>query len=408
MATLKTVSQYKDQVAAILSGMNLNSVADLNGTLERAARTLVQKADIPEASGIQNITLYSGVFDYECDTNIFGTAIVDIRPQGISRPAWETTTKTTQQQFDRLKGYATRNISSTFEYQNGVPIIRVKAPLPNQDATIDPMTSVGNWVASGTASGLTVDNTVYYQSPASLRFSLTSGAGLLTETLSSPLELESNEGVGVAFLALYVPSNASNITSITLKLGSDSSNYSSVTVTAPFIGTFTDNLWQLVAFDFAGATNTGTPDWTAIDYVQVTFNTSGSITNARVGDLFISLPNPSQILYQSAAIFIPNGSTTPTTTITANTDTVILNDPAYNLYLYEGALAVLENTGGGLGDPMYERINRKLNGDGTDKNLGLYALFRGDNPSEELRTTSSWYDTNAGGSSNYGNIGYVW
>lgn len=99
MATLKTVSQYKDQVAAILSGMNLNSVTDLNGTLERAARTLVQKADIPEASGIQNITLYSGVFDYECDTNIFGTAIVDIRPQGVSRPAWETTTKTTQQQL---------------------------------------------------------------------------------------------------------------------------------------------------------------------------------------------------------------------------------------------------------------------------------------------------------------------
>lgn len=407
MSVLKTVSEYRDQVSAILSGLNLNSVTDLNGTIERAARTLVQKADIPEASGTQNVVLYSGVYDYECNPNIFGTAIVDIRPQGISRPAWETTTKTTQQQFDRLKGYATRNISSTFEYLNGVPIIRIKAPLPNQNATIDAMTSIGNWVASGTATGLTVDNTVYYQSPASLRFSLATGSGILTETIQSPIDLSYNEGVGVAFLALYVPSNASNITSISLKLGSDSSNYSSVTVTEPFIGDFTDNFWQLVAFDFSGATNTGTPNWSAIDYVQITMVVAGNIVNVRLGDLFISLPNPSQILYQSAAIFLPASSTTAITTITSNTDTIILNNPAYNIFLYEGALAILENTSGGMGDPMYERLTRKLNGDGTDKNLGLYALFRGDNPSEELRTTNSWYDTNNGGSSNYGNIGYV-
>ena len=80
-----TVSQYKDSVAGILSGINLLKVADLNGAIERAARTLVQKADIPEASNIQNITLYSGVFNYPCDTRIFGTAITDIRPQGNTR-----------------------------------------------------------------------------------------------------------------------------------------------------------------------------------------------------------------------------------------------------------------------------------------------------------------------------------
>ena len=154
---LKTVSQYKDQVSAILSGMNLNTVSDLNGTIERACRTLVQRADIPEASGIQNITLYSGVFNYPCDTTIFGTAIVDIRPQGISRPYWNTATKTTQQQFDRTKNYGALNTTSTFQYENGVPIIRINAPFPNIEDTIDPCTSVNNWVASGTASGLTQD-----------------------------------------------------------------------------------------------------------------------------------------------------------------------------------------------------------------------------------------------------------
>lgn len=408
MAVLKTISEYKDQVSAILSGMNLGSVADLNGTIERAARVVVQRADIPEASGIQNITLYSGVFDYACDTTIFGTAITDIRPQGISRPAWDTTTKTTSQQFDRLKNYGARYTSSTFEYLNGVPIIRINAPFPNQDDTLDPCTSVGNWVASGTASGLAQDTAVYYQSPASLRYSLTTGAGILTETLSSSINLSSYQGVGVAFLAIYMPSNASNLTSITLKIGSSSTNYNSVTVTAPFIGSFTSNLWQLVAFDFANASTTGTPNWSAINYLQITDNVTGTITNMRIGDLFISQPTPSQILFQSAAIFLPSGSTTPLTTITANTDTVILNNPAYNLFLYEGALAILENTSGGMGDAMYERISRKLNGDGTDKDIGLYGMFRGDNPSQELRTTSSYYDVNQGGSAGYGNIGVIY
>lgn len=409
MAVLKTIAEYRDQVSAILSGLNLNSVSDFNGTIERAARTLVQRADIPEASGIQNMTLYSGVFDYECDPVIFGTAINDIRPQGITRPAWETTTKTTQQQFDRLKGYGTRNISSTFQYTNGVPTILIKAPLPNQNLTIDGMEEIGNFAIGGTGSSLAVDYSVYYNSPSSLRYSMTTGSATLTETLNSTIDLSSYEGVGVAFLANFIPANATNLSSISLKLGSSASDYASVTASSPFVGAFVDNMWQLVAFDFASATTTGSPDWSAIDYVQITDTATGSITNIRVGDLFISLPVPHQLLYQSAAIFLPSGSTVPLTTITANTDTIILNNPAYNLFLYEGALAVLENTSGGMGDSMYSRIQTKLGIDGSGKIVGgLYADFLGDNPSQELRTTSSWYDTNNGGSSNYGNIGYVY
>lgn len=404
---LQTVSAYKDSISGILSGLNLNSVSDLNGTIERAAKVLVQRADIPEASGIQNIVLYSGVFDYACDTTIYGTAINDIRPQGISRPSWDTTTKTTGQQFDRLKNYGTNNTVATFQYLLGVPTIRIKAPFPNQNNTIDPMTSVGNWVASGTASGLTQDTAVYYQSPASLRYTVTTGAGILTETLSSAIDLSSYEDVGVAFIANYIPSNASAYTSMTLKIGSDSGNYNYVTVTTPFIGTFTNNLWQLVAFDFSTASQVGTPDWSAIDYIQITDNVTGTITNIRKGDLFISQPTPSQILFQSAAIFLPTGTTTALTTITANTDTIILNDPAYNLFLYEGALAILENTSGGMGDAMYARLQSKLGIDSQGKIVGgLYADYLGDNPSQELRTTSTYYDT--GNGAGQGNIGLVY
>ncbi len=399
--SLHTVFQAKNSIAGILSGIDLNNVEDLNPTLERAAATLVQKADIPEASGIQNVTLYSGVFDYLCDERIFGTAINDIRPQGISRSPANLVTKVNQEDFDRTKNYFyPSGTRSTFQFANGVPIIRIVAPFPDQQVILSQMNEIGNspnqWVAAGTASNLAQDATNFYQSPASLRFNLTTGTGTLTETLQSPLSMSNYEDVGVSFLAIQIPDGATStdLTNIELKLGSDSGNYNNVTETEGFLGAWVSGEWLLVAFDFSAASQTGTPDWSAIDYIQVSLTVAGAFTNFRVGGLFMSLPSPAQILYQSAAIFLPSGSTQTTIAITDNTDTIILTDAAYNIYLFEGALAVLQNTGAGASDATSIKLNRLLDGNRDTGEIGLYARFRGDNPSQEIRTTGSWYDTN--------------
>lgn len=401
--SLKTVADLKYSVAGILSGVDLGNVDDVNGCLVRAASTFLQKADVPEASGIQNITLYSGVFNYICDPRIYGTAINDIRPQGISRQPNDFVVKVNQQDFDRTKDYYyPSGTMSTFQYENGVPIIRIVAPFPKQQNIIDAMNATTGWTAAGSASGLTQDTTVFYQSPASLRFTLTgSSTGTLTKTENS-MNLSTYQGVGVAFLAIEMPSTAtaSYLTSIQLKLGSSSSNYSSVTATTGFLGSWVAGNWLLVAFDFSTASTVGSPNWSAITYVQASIATTGTITNFRVGGLWLSFPTPAQILYQSAAIFIASGTTTPTTAITADTDTIIFSDPAYNIYTFESALAVLLNTGGGASDATMASIQSVLNGartrTGTVINLGLYDLYRGDNPSQELRSLGTWYDNSTG------------
>lgn len=394
--SLHTVSQLKDSVAGILSGIDLNNVDDLNPTLERAASTLIQKADIPEASGIQNITLYSGVFDYLCDTRIFGTAINDIRPQGISRAPNDFVVKVDQQDFDRTKNYYyPSGTMSTFQFQNGVPIIRIVAPFTVQQVVLDPMNAIGtspnDWVLGGTASNLIEDHTNFYQAPGSLRFNLTTGTGTMTKDFQSAFSMSAYEDTGVAFLAIQIPNGAtaSNLTGISLKLGSSSSDYNSVSETEGFLGAWVSGEWLLVAFDFSGASQVGTPDWSAIDYTQISFTTTGSFTNFHAGYLFMSLPSPAQILYQSSAIFLPSGSTSALTTITSNTDTITLTDAAYNIFLQEAALAVLQNTGAGASDATSIKINQMLNGSPND--IGLYARYRGDNPSQELRTVGSWY-----------------
>lgn len=399
---LKTVFDLKNSIAGLLSGMDLTNVDNLNGAIERAARTMIQKADVPEASGLQNVVLYDGVFDYLCDSTIFGTAINDIRPQGISRNPNNFVTKVNQEDFDRTKNfYYPSGTQSTFQYSNGVPIIRIIAPFPKQKNIIDPMNAIGTspnaWVAAGTASGVVQDTTNFYQSPASLRFNISTGTGTLTKTLNAT-SLSSYQGVGVAFLAIQIPTGATaaNLTSISLKLGSSSVNYNQVTETGSFLGAWISGEWLLVAFDFSGATTTGTPNWSAITYAQISLIVAGAFTNFRIGGLFISMPTPAQILFQSAAIWLPANSTIPLTTITDNTDQIILSDPAYTLLEHEGAISVCQQTGGTLGSATIETLNSALNGararNGQVINLGLYDLYRGDNPSQEIRTSGSWYD----------------
>lgn len=404
---LKTVFDLKNSIAAILSGIDISNIDNLNGALERAARTMLQKADVPEASGTQNVVLYDGVFDYACDSKIFGTAINDIRPQGISRNPANSVRKVDQEDFDRTKNYYyPSGTMSTFQYVNGQPIIRIVAPFPKQKNIIDTMNATTGWVAGGAASGLVQDVTNFYQSPASLRFTVTGlGTGTLTKTLNST-DLSVYQGVGVAFLAIEIPPNATatDLATISLKIGSSNTNYNLVTQSQGFLGSWIAGEWLLVAFDMSTASQAGTPNWSAITYVQVLIGTLSTIVNFRLGGLFISMPTPAQILFQSAAIWLPISTSTPFTTITANTDQIILTDPAYTILEYEGAISICQQTGGTLGSATISTIESVLNGartrTGAIITLGLYDLYRGDNPSQEIRSSGSWYSSNNGSNNN--------
>lgn len=394
---LHTVGQLKDSVAGLLTGTNLNNVTGLNGAIERAARILVQQADVPEASGVQSITLYSGVYYYNAPATIFGGAINLIRRQGAASSPLDYNYKVPLDQFTRTKKLLPNGYMLSLEYKNGTGLLGISTPIPFPRVIIDPMNQIGEspnaWTAGGSASSIAVDSTNYYEQPASLRFLLTGAStGTLTKTLANPLQMEDYENVGVAFLAIQIPSGTtpSTITSIALKLGSSSTDYDSVSATQGFLGAWVAGDWLLVAFDFASATSTGTPDWDAIEYVQVSITTTGTVTNFRVGSLWMSLPTPSEILYQSAAIFMAEGES-PSQTITDDDDTIILNDAAYTLLEYESARTIAEQNAGGAVSNLLQWLTSLLYGE-----EGLYVKYRADNPSAELRVVGSWYDNNQG------------
>ncbi len=391
----RTVADLQNSVAAQLTGIDLSEVNDLFGCFERAASTLVSKAKPPEAGGRAPIMLYSGVFDYTPDSTMWGGSLIDLRPQGINRYVWDGVEKTYMMDFDQEKCLVPSGYLITFEYRQGDPIMRVAQGRTQPQVSVDSMSDTTGWVASGSASRLMLDTTVYYQQPAALRFNLAlSGSeGLLTKTLTSALDLTSYQGVGVCFLA-YDPPTASDITKIKLRIGSDAANYYEVDVTQNFNGAFFAQDYQLVAFDLASTAliQVGTPVITNMKYVQLAFEYDGvALNNVRVGGLWISLPSPHEVLFYSAAIF-KNGANPNAVLINSVNDVIILSDAVWNIYTREAARAVAMQQGGAFGASV-GGLDLELEGDGPNgKKLGLYQVYRGDNPSEELRTVGNWYD----------------
>lgn len=384
---MRTVGELKDGVAGLLSGTNLDNVTALNKCFERAARKLLNKADVPEANVRQAITLYDSVFDYLGDERLFGGALVDLRPQGNSRTFLDTVAKRPVADFDQGKHFLPSGYDVAFEWKKGTPIVRIATPKPFPRSMLDTMKETTGWTAAGSASALNQDRTTYYDASSSLRFTLTgSSTGTLTKTLSTALNLELYEDVAVAFLALRLPdgATASTLTSIALRLGSSASAYDQVTATQGFLGAWTAGEWLLVAFDFSGATSTGTPDWTALDYVDVRLAHTATLTNVRVGGLWLSLPSPHEFIFQTAAIFLQSGALV---SAIVNDDTqIVLSDAAYVLYEHECALGVAVQQ---VMDKKAASLRAMLYG-GEDK-MGLYDQYRSDNPSDEVRTVGSYY-----------------
>jgi len=120
------------------------------------------------------------------------------------------------------------------------------------------------------------------------------------------LDLSDYENIGYfrAWLDLQQMTSAQlgYITNVELRIGSDSSNYWAMTTTAPITyGSFQKG-WNKLSWQWKNATETGTPDSSAIDYVALIINYSSSMTdvsNIRFDDLVAILPREMEMVYFS-------------------------------------------------------------------------------------------------------------
>lgn len=187
---------------------------------------------------------------------------------------------------DYTKIFDKKIISDTWEGVDGRYIINdfVNTTV-NYNSTIDNLSYADNtaiqaeWIESGTANNPTIDTTDYIEGSASLKMTWTGAGDAVLEGTPPSIDLSALTGASsgsplAGELMIWIkPVDYTKITSIKLRVGSDSSNYAELELDSPV-----NNDFNYLVKPFELASVTGTPDWTSIDYAAIIINGSASST----------------------------------------------------------------------------------------------------------------------------------
>lgn len=331
-----SIQDSNADLEAVLHGTTTNQIEGLFNLYNRAARQLLLDIDPQETKRTTQFTtpIFNGINQYPLATDVKGNRLIDIRPQ-VNRTNRDIWTQQYNQAFDvaRQQCFSSTNMF-TMNFNTGLKTILINAPflpapiIPNQASSI---TANGTWAVGGSASSLAVDNQNYVYGGGSLSFTLPSGAGYLENSTMTALDLTTYLNQGTWFIWVYMPTG-SQFTSVILRWGSDSSNYYSVTATQTQQGTSFVNGWNLISFTWLGATVTGSPVITAIDYLRVTMNTTAIQTGAKLNYIIVELGNYMEYEYYSKYLFRSATTGAFQETVTDVSNLINLDTETYNLF----------------------------------------------------------------------------
>ena len=393
MAAVFTILNIKDDLKGITHSTSLDKITNFNSVLQRAARNLLSKIDPVETKRISQITnaLHDDVYDYSAPADLKGNKVLDIRPQ-VNRAVSDNMSQRFSKSFDLHKKL------NTFQVRDDgmVKSIRISADLARSISLHDcnGITSNGTWAVGGDATNLTADNLNYISGSSSLNFDLTGSAttGYIENSTMSAVNLTDQQDIGTIFARVYLP-DTSIITNWILRWGSTSSAYWSTTVTTPWNRTSWQTGWNILAFNWNGATPTGSPDASGIDYLRLTVTVSAATaeTDIRVDKIASSAGEIWEMEYYSKYLFQTSAGAWKETT-NSDTDLVNLDTDALNIFEFECGLAVAQQLQGKDGTFDVQYFKDELYGDGRLK-IGLYWKYEQDHPSEFIRPRENYYDT---------------
>jgi len=328
----RTIADLATDVSRKLHGTNINKLEGEFSLYDEAARAVLNDVDFYETQKTAQIAnaIYTDIYDYALPTDLKGNKIMDIRPQ-VKRGLEDYPRQTSTLNFDR------RKLLQDFTIKNNARVrtLRFNADVGNLTVlhSMDSITSNGTWTVGDDGSNLTLDSVNFVAGSGSLNFD-TSGSTTtvsISNSTMTAVDLGSMEDQGSLFVWVYCPVA---ITSTTLDWGSSSTVYWSDTVTTPQNGTFQIG-WNLIRFDWNGATKTGTADSSAIDYLKLSLTYDGNAdTDYRVDNFVAQLGEIYEIDYYSKYLF-RNASGTDIEEVSASTDTINLELEGYNVLLYK-------------------------------------------------------------------------
>lgn len=329
-----TVSDAKTDLNGILKGTSTNKITGLDNLLRRAARKVLSDLDPAETIRTAQIAtpIYDKVYDYALPTDIKGDRIIDIYPQ-INRDAGDKVTHVGITEFGAYKSNGAFNV----KYDDGNKTLRLSRLKGSHTTlhTMDSISSNGAWTVNTDGSNLTLDTLQKKSGSGSLRFDVdgSTGVAYLENSTMNSVDISASEDEGALFTYVYIPTTAT-VTNFVLRWGSDSSNFWTQTVTVQHDGTAFADGWNLLRFDWDDATQTSSPDASAVDYLRFTVNyTAGTASEGfRVDNITASKGEIYLIDYYSDALFRSTAGVW-SDSVSGDTDIINLGVDSYNIFL---------------------------------------------------------------------------
>ena len=378
-----TITDFKQRLAGKVHGTSVNKIQDFYGVVHEAAGNVLGAIDPKETIRISQIAnaLYDQVYEYVAPADLKDDAVLDVRPQA-SRTVSDNFTNVYQESFDINKS----NQDFTVQYNSGIKTLRISKALTAGIVahTMNSITDNGTWATGGNATSLAVDSLNKVSGSGSLKFDISaagSTAYLENSTLSA-VDWSTLVNTGAIFAWAYIP-NTTDITSINLRWGSSSADYFHRTVTTTQNNTAFITGWNLLRFDWSGATAVGTSVNTAIDYLRVTFNYNGTaVPSCRVDNIIGALGTIYDIAYYSNYLFKTSAGVwieKPTD----DSDIINLDVTGLGLLLYEVAEIVEQEIAGRDSSFDISYI--------TNKKKQVWDEYKATNKSERMKKRSVYY-----------------
>lgn len=331
-----TIQDLKNDLIAVSHNTQLNQVTNVDGLIDRAARQLLLDVDPQETKRTLEFAnpIYNDVFDYPIAADVKGNKIIDIRPQ-VRRLPSDTWLQAYNQAFDIAK----QNVFSlanmfTINFNTGIKTLRINSPLLNPPIIVNQIEGIslnGTWATGGTTSNLAVNNTNFVQGSGSLQYDVAIGTGYIENSTMSAVNLSAVVNQASMFVWVYVPTGA-NLTSVTLRWGSSSANYYSLTVTQNQQGTAFVNGWNLCQFPWASASVTGSPNSASIGYSRIsTVIANATATAVKANGLDCILGSILEYEYYSKYMFRDGVTGAFQETVTDDSNLINLDTESYNL-----------------------------------------------------------------------------
>lgn len=353
-------------------GGTLKKIRNIDELGERAAAMLMALAKPIETMRTAALAsaIYDDVYNYTLPTDF--NDLIDLYPQD-DRELWDRAFRNGAGQFDVEKAVRQKTIS--IEGSNGIKTIRInwRSRQPKVLNTADSLTGNGTWSAVGSAASLAADTIFKVSGSASLKFTLVaSGDGIKNSTMSA-VDLTDENLVAEAFVWVYF----SNIpTSVSAIWGNDLTTkfWTAVAQTTQADGTAFQVGWNLLAFPWATATQTGVVDPTAIDSFQITAAVSSLPANniVRVDNIVFAIGRPFYLKYYSKYFFMTSSGTWETRP-TSGDDYVLVDNDTLPLFLFECLQEMAQQMEGTDGAFDITFAERRL--------ASLYPRYRGRFPS---------------------------